>query len=117
MTRRSFLTAIFGLVTTAFVVATAPLTPALAASLEELRASGVIAERFDGYVEVRGSGNAEAKQIVQTVNAERRKIYSRRAKEQGVSPDQVGRVYAEQIFQKAPAGTYFRREDGSYIRK
>jgi uncharacterized protein YdbL (DUF1318 family) len=114
MFRRSFLFAALGL---AAFAASLLSVPAQAASLDELRAAGVIAERYDGFVEVRQGGSGEAKQIVNSVNAERRRIYQKRADEQGVSIDQVGRVYAQQIFQKAPAGTYFRREDGSYMQK
>jgi uncharacterized protein YdbL (DUF1318 family) len=117
MSRRSFLTTVLSFATIAVAVVTAPAVPAWAAGLDDLRASGAIAERFDGYVEVRGSGTAEAKSTVKKVNAQRRDIYEKRASEQGVSAEQVGRVYAKQIYQKAPSGTYFKREDGSYIRK
>ncbi|MDX1710940.1 MAG: YdbL family protein [Rhodovibrionaceae bacterium] len=117
MFRRSFLVAALGLTAFAASLLTAPGGPAQAASLDELRAAGVIAERFDGLLEIRQGGNAEARQIVQQVNAERTKIYQKRANEQGVSVDQVGRVYAKQILQKAPAGTYFKQENGSYVQK
>jgi uncharacterized protein YdbL (DUF1318 family) len=92
--------------------------PSLAKSLDEYRAEGVIAERFDGFVEVRAqSAPAEAKQIVEQVNAKRRELYQQRAEQQNVSADAVGKVYAKQIVESAPAGTYFRQPDGSYVRK
>ena len=54
-----------------------------AQSLDALRASGTIAERFDGYVMVRGgSADASAKALVDEVNAKRRAIYEKRAKEE-----------------------------------
>ncbi len=87
---------------------------ASAQSLNELRASGVIGERFDGYTVARsGAGSS----VANSVNAERRKIYSQRAAQQGVSADQVGRVYARQIFGQAPGGTYFLQENGKWTRK
>jgi uncharacterized protein YdbL (DUF1318 family) len=93
-------------------------TPAQAASLDELRKEGVIAERWDGYVEVRVSNPpADAKRIVDRVNAERREVYQKRADQQGVSPEAVAKVYAPKILEKAPVGTYFRKSDGSYVRK
>lgn len=96
----------------------AAAVPAAAASLDDYRAEGVIAERYDGLVEVRASdAPAEARRIVDEVNRKRRQIYEQRASEQGISPDQVGRVYATQILEKAPPGTYFKRPDGSYVRK
>jgi hypothetical protein len=92
--------------------------PAAAASLDQYRARGVIAERFDGYVEIRVSDPpAEAKRIVGQVNDKRRKVYEKRAQQQGVSVGAVGKVYAEQILKNAPAGTYFKQPNGSYVRK
>ena len=91
--------------------------PALAADLDKLRAQGVIAERYDGYVELRKSGNAEARQVVEQVNDKRREIYRKRANKQGVPIEQVGRVYAKQLLEELPDGTYFRKPDGSYTQK
>ena len=100
----------------AIVALAAP--PAVAASLDQYRAQGVIAERYDGLVEVRTSdAPAEARRLVEQVNQKRRQIYQSRASEQGVSAEQVGRVYATQIMEKAPAGTYFKQPNGSYVRK
>jgi uncharacterized protein YdbL (DUF1318 family) len=88
------------------------------AALDSFRASGVIAERFDGYVELRESGApAEARALVDSVNAERRKLYEKRAGELGVPVSEVGKVFAEKILQVAPAGTYFRQPGGGYVRK
>jgi hypothetical protein len=114
--RRSLLAALAGLL---FALASFGAgTPAEAASLDELRKEGVIAERFDGYVEVRVSNPPpEAKQIVDRVNQERQQVYRKRANEQGVSPESVAKVYAPKILEKAPVGTYFKKSDGSYVRK
>jgi hypothetical protein len=91
-------------------------TPVQAQSLDELRASGTIAERFDGYVMVKSNTHSAAATVAQ-VNAERLKIYQARAAKEGTTPDQVGRIYAKQIYGKAPAGTYFLNEDGQWSRK
>jgi hypothetical protein len=58
-----------------------------------------------------------ARSAVDAVNAKRRAIYAERAKEQGTAADQVGRVYARQILTKAPAGTWFLKESGEWVRK
>jgi hypothetical protein len=116
-TRRSFTTALAGLLLALFAGFGAA-TPAAAASLDQYRAQGVIAERFDGYVEVRTSdAPAEAQQIVQRVNSERREVYRKRAEEQGVSVEAVGKVYAKQIIKNAPDGTYFLQPNGGYVQK
>lgn len=92
--------------------------PAAAKNLDQYRAEGVIAERFDGYVELRaGDAPAEARRIVEDVNAKRREVYQQRAEQQNVPTEAVGKVYAKQILEKAPAGTYFKQPNGSYVRK
>jgi len=87
-----------------------------AAGFKELRANGAIGERFDGFVEARDNSSA-VKNTVNKVNAERRQIYAKRAKEKGTTVDGVGRVYARQIFGSAPAGTFFLTEGGQWKKK
>jgi uncharacterized protein YdbL (DUF1318 family) len=89
-------------------------TPAAAQSLDELRASGAVGERFDGLLVAR---NAAAKGDVAKINAKRQKIYGERAKAQGVAPDQVGRVFAKKIFGQAAKGTWFLQENGKWVQK
>lgn len=86
---------------------------AAAQSLDEMRISGAVGERYDGLLEAREQ-SAEA--FTARVNAERLKIYADAAQEQGVSVDQVGQVYASEIMKKAPAGTWFLGPDGSWRR-
>jgi len=88
--------------------------PALAQSLDQLRASGAVGERFDGYAQALQSSAAGT---VDQVNVKRRKIYADRAASEGTSTDQIGRVYARQIFAKAPPGTKFLQDNGAWITK
>ena len=100
------------------VAAAAALFPVAAGaqSLNALRASGAVGEGYDGFARVRKAGGG-ARSVVDAVNAKRRAIYAERAKEQGTAADQVGRVYARQILGKAPAGTWFLKESGEWVRK
>ena len=100
------------------VAAAAALFPVAAGaqSLNALRASGAVGEGYDGLARVRKAGGG-ARSVVDAVNAKRRAIYAERAKEQGTTADQVGRVYARQILTKAPAGTWFLKESGKWVRK
>ena len=91
--------------------------PAEAQSLDQLRASGAVGERFDGYAEALGGASAEVRSLVNQVNAKRRRLYQQRAAEQRVSAGQVGRVFAQQIMQRAPRGTPFLTESGRWTRK
>ena len=98
----------------AFAILMALAQGAAAASLDELRASGALGERFDGFVVARdASAGADAKAI----NAKRREIYQKRADSEGVDIDAVGRLYAKQILSDAPAGTWFLKDDGTWVQK
>ncbi len=91
-------------------------SPADADQLDDLRVSGAIIERFDGFLEVRQS-SADAKSVVKSVNAKRRQIYEQRAVSEGTTVDQVGQVFAAKIYGQAPAGTMFLQKDGSTTTK
>ncbi len=112
MLRRKFARAMVLATTVLILGLSAP--PALAQSFDELRASGAVGERFDGFAKALESSAAG---VVKTVNAKRQTIYSDRAAKEGTSVDQIGRVYARQIFAKSPPGTKFLQENGSWVTK
>lgn len=111
LTRRTVLISLSRLAIAGLLVAGLAGTPAWAQSLESLRASGALGERYDGLVAVR-QGGGDANRIANEVNAQRQALYKQRAAEQGAPWDQVGRVYAKQIFEQAPRGTWFLTEQG-----
>ncbi len=86
--------------------------------LDAPRAAGTVGERYDGYAVIRDQARAASvAQLVERVNAERRKIYAARAAAERVPIDQIGRVYAAEIFKSAPPGTWFLQESGRWVRK
>ncbi|MEH6629765.1 MAG: YdbL family protein [Halopseudomonas aestusnigri] len=87
---------------------------AWSADLDSLRSSGAVGERYDGLAVARDGSAAD---FVSSVNAQRSKIYQERAGKEGVSAQEVGKVYAKQIMSKAPAGTWFLSESGSWAQK
>lgn len=91
-----------------------PAGPAAAQSLDELRASGKIGERYDGYAVARDPAVGD---MVAEINAKRRDIYQQQAAKQGVAVEQVGLVYANQIVQQVPAGTWLLTAGGEWRRK
>lgn len=106
-----------GLLLVLGLLLTVAVPAAMAQSLDELRASGAIGERYDGYVEVRDPGAAGANSVAREVNAKRQALYEERAASQGVSPADIGQLYAGQIMQKAPGGTWFLDENGNWRQK
>lgn len=107
---------VLGLIGSAAVLLALPYVPvAQADEFDDLRAAGVIAERYDGFVMLKDGGGPQG--IVDRVNAERQAIYAQRAQQQGVAAAEVGQVYAAQIMSAAPSGTWFLAADGSFARK
>ena len=89
-------------------------TIAWAASLQDLRASGALGESASGYVVARDpSANAEAAAI----NKKRKAVYAEKAAAQGVGIDQVGKVYAREILNQVPKGTWIQNEKGQWLQK
>lgn len=85
-----------------------------AANLDQLRATGAIGESVSGYVVAR---TPSAQTEANAINAQRRSIYQQKAAAQGVSVDQVGKVYAAEILKKVPAGTWIQKENGQWVQK
>jgi hypothetical protein len=100
----------------ALIVGTLTSGSAWAQSFQDLRASGVIGEAFDGFSRVRSGGTA-AQAAVDETNAKRLSIYKSRAQEQGIDAAQVGKVYAKAIFDKADKGMWFLLESGQWVQK
>lgn len=86
--------------------------------LDAPRAQGLIGERYDGLAVVHDAqASAEIRALVEKTNEERRKVYAAQAASNGAPAAEVGKVYAGQILQKAPAGTWVQGADGSWKQK
>jgi hypothetical protein len=86
--------------------------------LDAPRAQGLIGERFDGYAVVHDAqASAAIRTLVDNTNSERRKVYEKQAKATNAPVAEVGKVYAAEIVQKAPAGTWLQGADGRWTQK
>ena len=92
-------------------------SPVTAQSLDAARASGMVGERFDGYAVARDTATPAVRSLVDSVNAQRRQIYAKRAAEQKISVDAVGMLYARQIVGQVPSGTWILPQSGAWTRK
>jgi len=87
-------------------------------TLDGPRASGAVGEKFNGYAVVRDATKAATLgPLVDQVNIERKQVYTQRAATDKVPIDQVGKIYAQEIFKSAPAGTWFLQESGQWVKK
>jgi uncharacterized protein YdbL (DUF1318 family) len=87
---------------------------AWAGSLQDLRASGALGESASGYAVARDSS---ATAEVAAINKKRKAVYAKKAAAQGVGIDQVGKVYAKEIFKQVPAGTWIQNQQGKWSQK
>ena len=103
------------------VLAFALLLPiaAHADSLDSARAAGLIGERPDGYVAaVSPTPPGDVQQLVDTINAQRRKVYEQLAGQKGVPVEEVAALAAEKtISQKLQPGWYYLNAAGQWVQK
>lgn len=84
--------------------------------IDQLKASGAIGENNRGFVEVRGGGG-DAAAVVSAENQDRQTVYAAIGKQQGVSPDEVGRVRAKKIAAASAPGVWIQKDDGTWVKK
>ena len=85
--------------------------------IDRLKAEGVIGETNDGFVAVRGSGSAEAAQVVATENADRKAVYAAIAQKAGASAESVASARARQIAAGSAPGVWLQNERGEWYKK
>lgn len=91
---------------------------AFAMDLQQAKSAGWVGEQIDGYVGlVRGDAPPEVRQLVNSVNDQRRQHYRRIASEQGIEVRQVELLAAEKAIEKTPPGQHVQNTSGSWVRK
>ena len=92
--------------------------PALALSLNEAKAQGLVGERVDGFVGiVVADPPAAVRELVEQVNRQRREKYGEVAEQRGVPLDAVAKITGEKQLERTPAGQYVAGADGQWRRK
>ncbi|MEQ8604176.1 MAG: YdbL family protein [Marivibrio sp.] len=101
------------------VLALIGAAPAAASPLDGPRDAGVVGERYDGLAVVRDEGRADAqvRGLVADINRQRRAYYEEQAAAQNAPVPAIAAIYAETIFEKAPSGWWFLRQDGRWVQK
>ncbi len=85
--------------------------------LEMHESKGIIGEDKEGFVVVRSSGaDTSLQSLVDAENADRLVIYQSIARKNGVTLDEIKKIYAAKLQQNAPSGTPVERQSGWQIK-
>jgi len=91
---------------------------ALALTLDEAKAQGLVGERPDGYIgAVAPAPSEDVKVLVTSTNDGRRKVYADLAQRNGITVQAVGIVSGEKLQASAPAGQYIMMANGQWQKK
>jgi uncharacterized protein YdbL (DUF1318 family) len=106
----------------ALAVLVVPLgsAPAFAQSsplVASARASGVVGERFDGYLGYAATPSRALRSQVDAINIRRRALYIALARRRSVSPQEVGIAAACQLFRRVVVGEPYMLNDGVWRRR
>jgi uncharacterized protein YdbL (DUF1318 family) len=86
-------------------------------ALDALKASGVVGENNQGFVEVRGNGSDYAANLVADENHDRAVVYTVLARKYSIGPEQVGLLRAKKIAEKSKPGIWLQAPDGTWYQK
>lgn len=87
------------------------------AAILEARRSGIVGERYDGYLGlVNPNASTEVRRQVAALNIRRRSLYSNLAARKGVSPEEVGITAACSLLRRLSVGEYYLLGQGGWQR-
>ncbi|MEO0882166.1 MAG: YdbL family protein [Pseudomonadota bacterium] len=96
----------------------APSAHAADAVIDAAKIAGDVGERPDGYLGlVDGSVEPAVRRRVDEINARRRALYERLARERGATVEQVGFLTGEKQIANTPSGQYYMTTSGSWVQK
>jgi uncharacterized protein YdbL (DUF1318 family) len=88
------------------------------ASVDAAKAKGLVGEQGDGFIGfVSPSTDPALAAAVAEINAGRSAVYRDTASRTGVSPEAAGQATGQQLFERLPAGQFFKPLNGSWVRK
>lgn len=93
-------------------------TPSQKAAVDTAKSAGVVGEMGDGYLGfVSAGGDASLKAAVTAINTGRAGAYADTAAKTGVTAEAAGQATARQLYDRIPAGQYYKPLGGSWTRK
>lgn len=97
--------------------AVAAASPALAQPLPTAIASGIVGERFDGYIGIAAGATPEVRRQVTAINIKRRSLYIQLASGRNATAEMVGLATACELFRQLPVGSAYLLKDGVWRRR
>ena len=92
--------------------------PAVAQSARDLKDSGAVGERLDGYLEIiDDSAGGDIRGAVEAINAQRRQAYERAARNSGQTLSEVEAVAGARLRDQAQAGAWVQNAAGQWIQR
>jgi len=85
-------------------------------AINVLKDQGTVGENNRGFLEFRGKSRPK-KDVIDSENRDRQKVYEAIGKKQGASPTLVGQRRAKTIAQKSKAGHWIQKPDGNWYKK
>jgi uncharacterized protein len=85
--------------------------------VDVLKGEQLVGENNRGFLEPRGRLSPEQHALVREENDDRRRAYAAIATETRTTPEQVGRVRAQQIAQRSARGVLLENEQGEWAPK
>jgi uncharacterized protein YdbL (DUF1318 family) len=93
-------------------------SPAAKATVDAAKASGEVGEQADGYLGlVSSDAPAAVRAAVTEINTGRAAAFKEAAAKAGTSVEAAGAAVGKQLFDRLPAGQYYRTADGRWARK
>ena len=88
------------------------------ATVDAAKAAGQVGEQADGYLGlVSGDAPAPVRAAVAEINAGRTDAFKDAAAKAGTSVDVAGAAVGKQLFDRLPAGQYYRTAEGRWAKK
>ncbi len=78
------------------------------------RASGSIGEQPDGYLGVVGSGSAELRALVSSINIQRKSAYTQKAQSAGATVEQMAFTSGCNLIAQTNPGEKYKAPDGTW---
>lgn len=78
------------------------VTPVSAANLGAAKAAGQVCEQTSGYLRANSGAPGDVQELIKKINSKRKAEYQKIAKKNKVTVDQVAKLTAEKVINKAP---------------